>query len=128
MQNDNPIKIKAIDHLVIATADIPRLQKFYESVLGCHVERTLPNLGLVQMRAGQAMIDLVPYDGDNRPGQNMEHFCLLLEEWDLKAIKTHLMRNGVSVEGPSQRYGATGMGPSLYISDPDGNQIEIKGM
>lgn len=127
MNKNNPIAIRAIDHVVIATSRVPVLQDFYEQVLGCRVERTVPQIGLVQMRAGQSMIDLVPKEGDQRPGRNMEHVCLTLETWNIEAIQAHLERHGIAFEAPAQRYGATGMGPSIYIRDPDGNRIELKG-
>lgn len=124
---EHPFEITEIDHIVIATPNLSVLQAFYERVLGCHVERTLPEIVLVQMRAGRAMIDLVPLQKGAVPGRNMEHFCLILADWNVQAIKAHLDRHGVCFDGPALRYGATGMGPSIYISDPDGNKIEIKG-
>lgn len=124
---ENPFAITAIDHIVIATPDLSVLQAFYERVLGCHVERTLPEIGLVQMRAGRAMIDLVQLQEGGVSGRNMEHFCLMLADWDVQAIKAHLDRHDVCFDGLALRYGATGMGPSIYITDPDGNTIEIKG-
>ena len=123
------IAIRNIDHVVVRTADLDRALKFYCDVLGCHVERRVERIGLVQMRAGTCMIDL--FDASENPpptdGGNMDHFALRLETFDEAAIRTHLSGHGVAVDEVKSRYGAEGDGPSLYIEDPDGNTVELKG-
>lgn len=131
MTAPNPAAIEAIDHVVIATSNLAVMQAFYEIVFGCRVERTLPDLGLVQMRAGSALIDLLAVDhadAGEPPGahRNMDHLCLSLKNWDHEALQAHLAQHGVCTEEPARRYGASGMGQSIYISDPDGNRIELK--
>ncbi len=129
-------RLVALDHLVLRVVDLPRMLHFYGEVLGCTIERRQDELGLVQLRAGSALIDLVPVDGPlgraggaapGREGRNLDHFCLRIEPFDEAAIRAHLAHHG-HVAGPrEQRYGAEGAGPSIYLSDPEGNTVELKG-
>ncbi|MBN36745.1 MAG: VOC family virulence protein [Rhodospirillaceae bacterium] len=132
----HPIAFRNIDHIVLRVADIDRAIAFWRDVLGCVLERELSEFGLYQMRAGQALIDLVPVDSKlgamggaapSREGHNMDHVCLRVEPWDEAAIAAHLMAQGVDVPESGRRYGADGFGPSIYITDPDGNTVELKG-
>lgn len=118
--------IKDLDHVVLKVADMDRAIRFYEDVLGCKVERTVDSIGLVQMRAGAALIDLVPAK-DGQTGTNMDHFALTIEPFDAAALKAHFAAHGVAIGEPATRYGAEGYGPSIYLNDPDGNQVELKG-
>lgn len=128
--------IAGIDHLVLRTADVARLSRFYVDVLGCHIEREQAALGLTQLRAGSALIDLVSLDGPlgkgggagpGVEGRNVDHFCLRIDPFDGESIREHLRIHGVDAGEVVQRYGAEGMGPSIYLCDPDGNTIELKG-
>jgi glyoxylase I family protein len=123
------VKIGAIDHVVLRVADLGRAIRFYEDVLGCRVERELQKPRLVQLRAGSSLIDLVP--AGDRPATtgagNMEHFALRLDAFDAEALAAHLRARGVDPGQVHERYGAAGYGPSIYISDPDGNTVELKG-
>ncbi|MEX6632035.1 VOC family protein [Hyphococcus lacteus] len=126
-----PIKIKQLDHVVLKTRNMERSLEFYCQTLGCTIERTVPTALLVQLRAGVCLIDLLDVsDGNERHSnaqeQNMDHFCLTLDDWDEKAIRKFLIERGHSMSETVLRYGAEGMGPSIYIKDPDGNQIELK--
>jgi glyoxylase I family protein len=131
------IRIKSLDHVVIRAADSAALTAFYCDVLGCTVERTsAPETGLTQLRAGAALIDIVAVDsklgraGGAAPrseGRNMDHFCVLLKQFDEAAIREHLAHFDVSASPLQQRYGAQGYGPSIYIEDPEGNTVELKG-
>ena len=123
-----------IDHLVLRVRDLDRMLHFYVDALGCSVERRNDALGLVQLRAGRSLIDLVPVDGvlgraggaaPAAEGRNLDHFCLRVEP--LGAALRRLAVNGVET-GPTQtRYGADGQGPSVYVCDPEGNTVELKG-
>ncbi len=120
--------IQGLDHVVLRVADVERALRFYCEVLGCSEERRLESIGLVQLRAGSALIDLVPAAG--RPevaGGNMDHFCLRIEPFDEADLRAHLAGHGVEVGEVARRYGAEGHGPSLYLQDPDGNTVELKG-
>ena len=126
------IQVAALDHLVLRVADLDRAIRFYEDVLGCHVERRLDEPKLVQLRAGASMIDLVPGSGAARSeeaaaGRNLDHFAVRISSFDFSALADHLRRHGVAVGEVRRRYGAEGYGSSLYITDPDGNVVELKG-
>ncbi|WP_417513388.1 VOC family protein [Minwuia sp.] len=120
------ISIANIDHVVLNVQDMDRALSFYRDVLGCNVEREVESIGLVQMRAGACMIDLVPADR-KVSGPNMDHFCVRVEPWDEAAVRAHLEKHSVAVDQAGLRYGAEGEGPSIYITDPDGNTVELKG-
>ena len=130
------IEIAAIDHIVLRTSKIEAMLDFYCDVLGCTVEReTSVETGLIQLRAGNALIDLVTVDSDlGRMGggppttteNNMDHFCLQLKEISEIDIKTHLSNHGIDVGDFQDRYGAQGIGKSIYINDPEGNTVELR--
>lgn len=130
------LRIAGIDHLVLRTADVPRLVRFYVDVLGCTLEREQTTIGLTQLRAGNGLIDLVSLDGPlgraggagpGAEGHNLDHFCLRIDPFDAEAIFAHLRIHHVDTGGVEQRYGAEGTGPSIYVKDPDGNTVELKG-
>jgi glyoxylase I family protein len=125
------IEIKGLDHVVLRVRDPARMVDFYCGVLGCTVERKLPGISLIQLRAGAALIDLlmVSEDKPRAPMEqgNMDHFCLQLGSFDETQICNYLAQYGVSVGATVIRYGAEGMGPSIYIHDPEGNVVELKG-
>ena len=130
------IEIRGLDHVVLRVVDVERALRFYCGVLGCTVERRIDALGLVQLRAGAALIDLVPVDsplgrlGGPAPGasgRNVDHIALQLARFDEAELRAHLAAHGVEPGEVAERYGALGMGPSLYIHDPDGNVVELKG-
>ncbi len=120
--------IKGLDHVVLRVADLDRAIRFYCEVLGCREERRAESINLVQLRAGAALIDLVLAEGAPDPGAgNMDHFALRIEPFDEADLRAHLESHGVAVGEVATRYGAEGVGPSLYIKDPDGNTVELKG-
>lgn len=130
------IRIREIDHIVLRVIDLERMIGFYTTFLGCKVVRRRDDIGIVQMRAGQSMIDLVPVNGElgraggaapGVEGRNLDHFCVRIEPFDEAAIRRHLGPAGVSVGPVTSRLGADGKGPSIYISDPEGNTVELKG-
>ncbi len=130
------IRIREIDHLVLRVADLDRMLRFYCDVLGCTVERRQDAIGLVQLRAGRSLLDLVPVDGEigraggaapGAEGRNLEHFCLRVEALDEAAIRRQLQAQGITVGAVQSRYGAEGFGPSIYLTDPEGNTVELKG-
>ena len=120
-------EILGIDHVVLRVADLERAIAFYEGVLGAKVERRAEKFGLVQLRAGRSLIDLIEAPEKDREGANMDHFALRIEPFDEAAIRAHLEAHGIEVGEVKTRYGAEGNGPSLYIEDPDGNTVELKG-
>ena len=129
----NPLNISHIDHVVIRANNMERMIRFYHEVLGCPVEKRQDDIGLVQLRAGGSLIDLLDVNSplneqfENERGVNMDHFCLLLASWDGDAILQWLKRHDVKAGEIADRFGATGTGPSIYIHDPEGNMVELKG-
>ncbi len=130
------IQPKGLDHVVLRVRDLERAIHFYRDVLGFPIERRLDDLGLIQLRAGASLIDLVPVDsplgraGGGEPDSsrpNMDHFALTLSSFDEEAIRAHLDQFKVESEPTRQLYGAEGTGPSIYLRDPDGNRVELKG-
>ncbi|HEX3535989.1 MAG TPA: VOC family protein [Stellaceae bacterium] len=121
------VRVAGLDHVVLRVADMDRAIAFYQEVLALPVERRLPEIGLVQLRAGTAMIDLVPRSEDDDEGRNMDHFAVRIDKMDVPAIQAHLKRHGIDPGEVRRRYGAEGYGPSVYITDPDGNTVELKG-
>jgi len=130
------MKIREIDHLVLRVADLDRMLGFYCGALGCDIERRQDEIGLVQLRAGRSLIDLVPIDGTlgraggaapGNEGRNLDHFCLRVEPFDEPALRRELEARGIAVGPLAERYGAEGPGPSIYIADPEGNVVELKG-
>lgn len=133
---NNPISFVALDHLVLRVKDLPLMEGFYTEVLQMKVERRLDDLGLVQLRAGGSLLDLVPVDkplgqrGGGPPaltGPNLDHFCWTISPFDPDTIYEHLQAHGVQAEPVERRYGAQGFGPSIYLKDPEGNVVELKG-
>lgn len=130
-----PFTVTGIDHIVLRVRDLARALTFYRDVLGCTLEREQRELGLMQLRAGRSLIDLVTTDGPlgGRPaatqadGANLEHFCLSLVPFEEEMLSAHLAAHGIAAGEAALRYGAEGEGRSFYIEDPEGNRLELKG-
>jgi len=130
------IHIRDIDHIVLRVVDAKVMIAFYCDVLGCTIEKIQEGIGLYQLRAGNSLIDLVPVSGalgrkggaaPAAEGRNLDHFCVRVAPFDAAAIFDHLDRNGVAHGPVESRYGADGDGPSIYLQDPEGNTVELKG-
>lgn len=130
------ISIREIDHVVLRVRDVDAVRRFYCDVLGARHVAWRPELGMSHLRAGSSMIDLVSVDGPlgkaggtapGKDGRNMDHLCLRVEPFDQEAIVAHLRRHGVAVGEIRRRYGAEGNGISIYVTDPEGNTVELKG-
>ena len=130
------IRIREIDHIVLRVVDLDRMLAFYCDALGCTVERRQDSIGLIQLRAGRSLIDLVPVSGPlgraggapaGKEGRNVDHFCFRVEPFDEADIRNTLREHHVDAGPTETRNGAEGEGPSIYLSDPEGNVIELKG-
>lgn len=119
------ISILGIDHVVLRVKDIDKMRRFYCDVLGATHVTYRPQFRMSHLRAGSAMIDLV--QAADPLGRNMDHFCLRVDPFDQAAILAHLERHGVAVGEIRERYGAEGNGVSIYLQDPEGNLVELKG-
>ncbi len=130
------IAIREIDHIVLRVVDVDAMLRFYCDVLGCTLERRVDTIGLVQLRAGRSLLDLVPVDGElgraggaapGREGRNLDHLCFRVVSFDEQAIRRRLADANVAASDTATRYGAEGDGPSIYVTDPEGNTVELKG-
>jgi glyoxylase I family protein len=131
-----PFNIDGIDHVVLRVVDLDRMLRFYRDVVGCRLERENPEIGLAQLRAGSSLIDLVTVAGKlgraggappAAEGRNVDHVCLAIRPFDETALRTHLSVHAVEIVDEGLRYGARGDGPSVYVRDPEGNVLELKG-
>ena len=131
-----PYRTKGLDHVVLRAKNIDRMLGFYRDVLGLPVAKHNDPLGLWHLKAGSSMIDLVDMngplgkDGGPRPSEarNVDHLALKVEPFDEAAILAYLESRGVTAEPAKTRFGADGDGPSIYLSDPEGNGVELKGI
>jgi catechol 2,3-dioxygenase-like lactoylglutathione lyase family enzyme len=126
-------EIHGIDHLVLRVKNLAASRKFYEVLLGCVMERELPDVGLYQFRAGSQLIDLVLIGGKLagktevvQKNKNLDHFCLTVSPFEPEAIVERMVLAGVVCSEVGSRYGADGFGLSVYVVDPDGNTVELK--
>jgi catechol 2,3-dioxygenase-like lactoylglutathione lyase family enzyme len=125
------VRITGLDHIVLNTPDPERALAWYTGVLGLAGER------VEEWRQGRApfpsvrinedtIVDLFRIggaaDGDG-PG-NLDHFCLVMPKLDWEEM---LQAGAIPVvRGPSEVYGARGVGTSIYTRDPDGNTVELR--
>jgi glyoxylase I family protein len=130
------IKLRGIDHIVLRVRDLDKMITFYTQVLGCTIEKRQEAIGLIQLRAGASLVDLVPVDGKlgkmggaapGKEGRNVDHFCFRVDGFDEAGILAWLASHGVQAGPAESRYGAEGEGPSIYVHDPEGNTVELKG-
>ena len=131
-----PFRLRQLDHVVLRALDPAALEDFYCRVLGCTVEKRQEAIGLVQLRAGAQLIDLVDVAGrlgqmggaaPGADGHNMDHLCLRVVDFDVDTVRAHLESHGVKIGDVGERYGSTGEAVSLYLSDPEGNGLELRG-
>ena len=129
------LPVRRIDPVVFRVRDLARVRAFWIDVLGAQEERVQAEIGLHHLRLGDFLIDLVPVDGPlGRAGgappdpaaANVDHLCLLVDPWDGDAVLAHLAAHGIAAHITS-RYGAAGQGPSVYLADPEGNRLELRG-
>ena len=121
-----PVEVVGLDHIVLNVADVERSLAFYSGALGLQPVRVaewreekapFPSVRVDE----QTIIDLLAAP---RTGQNADHFCLVVEPTDFAAV----VAGGrfEVLDGPGPRFGARGIGTSLYIRDPDGNVVELR--
>ena len=130
------LTITGIDHVVLRVKDIEASLAFWRDVLGCPVVKHNEPLGLYHLKAGDSLIDLITLDGKIGAaggagpaveGRNLDHICLRLENYDPDAAMAHLDAHGISYDPPESRFGAGGEAPTIYLRDPDGNGVELRG-
>lgn len=130
------MKPTGIDHVVLRVRDRAVAEAFYMDVIGCVLERRQDRIGLTQLRAGASLIDLLEIDGElgrkggaapGEEGRNLDHFCIAIENFDPETVKAELRAKGVALGEEGERHGASGLSVSLYLRDPDGNGLELRG-
>lgn len=130
------LNLREIDHVVLRVIDLDGMLNFYCGALGCAIERRDDGIGLVQLRAGRSLVDLVPVMGKlgsaggaapGQEGRNMDHLCFRVDPFDESILRAHFAAHGITLGETASRYGAEGEGPSIYLADPEGNTIELKG-
>src|SRR5215469_11847257 len=131
-----PLTVAGLDHLVLRVKDLAAMERFYVEVLGLTLERRADQIGMVQLRAGAQLLDLVDAGGllgrqggepPGREGRNLDHFCLNVADFELERVVAHLEDCGVKVGESGRRFGAKGFGVSVYLTDPEGNGLELRG-
>ncbi|HTK00804.1 MAG TPA: VOC family protein [Bordetella sp.] len=129
------MKTTGIDHVVLRVRDLDRMIAFYQGVLGCEVAHRQDALGLVHLRAGASLIDLVDVagtlgvkggDAPSGSANNMDHLCLRVADFDVETIRRELEAHGVEIGEIAERYGASGRATSIYLRDPEGNGLELR--
>lgn len=124
------INVLQLDHVVIRVADVELMIDFYTRVVGCTMDKRVDRIKLVHLRAGSSLVDLdysTPYEPADVANRNLAHFCVRIDPFDEVALRAHFDGHGVALSKLFQNYGAEGVGPSLYLDDPEGNTIELKG-
>jgi glyoxylase I family protein len=130
------MKPTGIDHVVLRVRDRAVAEAFYMDVIGCALERRQDRIGMTQLRAGASLIDLVVVDGvlgrqggaaPGVEGRNLDHFCLAIADFDVETVKAELLAKGVTLGDEGERHGASGLSVSIYLKDPDGNGLELRG-
>lgn len=131
-----PFKIRGLDHVVLRCRDVETMFAFYRDVLGGTLAKRNDRMGLIHVQTGTTMVDLVAIDGElgraggaapAAEGRNMDHFCLRVDPFDLTQLTDHFKRHGLELHDPRTRFGAEGDGVSVYLYDPEGNRVELKG-
>jgi catechol 2,3-dioxygenase-like lactoylglutathione lyase family enzyme len=118
------VKVLGLDHVVVNCGDVERALEWYTDALG------LEPINVDEWRRGDVffpsvrvsdttIIDLFPVE---RTGENMNHFCLMIASEDLDALASKFPDS----RRADNNFGAQGYGSSLYVTDPDGNTVELK--
>lgn len=121
-------QLVGLDHIVLNTSNSTAMVDFYCNILGCHVEKIQEEIGLIQLRAGDSLIDLFKSTENLSQSKvkNLNHFCLRVDPFIDEELKEYFTKNKIPILEYGKRYGAQGVGYSIYIHDPDDNTIELK--
>lgn len=118
---------QGLDHVAIAVSDMERSQRFYTEVLG--LERTHEDWDVpVVLSASGSGLALFPKEmhpssapDDAEPSAiRILHIAFRLDREGFDAARESLERDGVGA-----RFSDHGLSHSVYLSDPDGHQIEL---
>ena len=120
------VRVTSFDHVVLRVRSADRSLAWYKGVLGLASDRE------DDWRRGDAPFPSVRIDGGTvidlvegeRTGENVDHFCLVVEGADMAALASS--GDFDVVDGPLPRWGARGRGTAVYVRDPDGNVVELR--
>jgi len=126
------VRLRALDHLVLTVADVPRSVAWYRDVLGMRPQtfgdgRTALLFGPM---GEEQKINLHPAEAPfaphaARPTPGSADLCLRIDG-PIEAVIDELAARGEAIlEGPVTRTGARGPLRSVYLRDPDGNLVEL---
>jgi len=130
-----PVKVNALDHLVINVSDVELTTAWYRKILGMEIRIFDPGPGKAKRTSlvfGNQKINVRPKDADKVEWFTADHaaagsddLCFLTSSTPEEVV-AHLKAHGVAIEeGPVARQGARGTLRSVYCRDPDGSLIEI---
>jgi catechol 2,3-dioxygenase-like lactoylglutathione lyase family enzyme len=130
-----PVKVHALDHLVINVSDVARSAEWYRKILGMEIKVFDPGGGKLPRTSlifGNQKINVRPLGADKTEWFTADHeaagsddLCFLTAATPAEVV-AHLLACGVAIEeGPVQKQGARGVLCSVYCRDPDGSLIEI---
>jgi catechol 2,3-dioxygenase len=123
------MNVKELGHLVLYVRDLETSQRFYRDVLGWKEVASVPGR-MAMYSSGRTHHELLlievgpqaaPVPSGRRVG--MYHFGLKIGESDeeLREALEKLANAGANVVGTADH----GVTHSVYITDPDGNEIEL---
>ena len=128
-----PFQPAGVDHIVLWVDDMAAARRFYVDVLGCRPAWSFPEIAMEHLWFGPVVLGLwdrtdprAAYAVPPRGG-NVDHVALAVGPFDRDALVAHLAAHGVEVERELVQTGARGEGLAIYVRDPSGNRIEIKG-
>lgn len=119
--------VLAFDHLVLVVSDVERTLDWYTEHAGLSLVR------IDEWRQGEApfpslrvnestIIDVIPGRSEEASERgHLDHICFVVSEADRAALAA-----GLEVVDQGTRYGARGLGESIYVRDPDGLMVEFR--
>jgi len=126
----NIIEIKELGHLVLFVKDLKKSAHFYGEILGWKAIKGEMDFPAIAFTSGRTHHELLlievggaaaPIPRGHRLG--LYHFGLKIgdSDDDLRRALAHLEAHNVTIIGSSDHT----VSHSLYIEDPDGNEIEL---
>ncbi|MDQ5944183.1 MAG: catechol 2,3-dioxygenase [Patescibacteria group bacterium] len=124
------IKIKELGHIVLYVRDLEQSTNFYSDVLGWKKLPRQPGMPAQAFSSGRTHHELLLIEVGDQAADKVDylqlglyHFGLKIGDTDeeLKTAIEQLQKKGVTITGTANHH----VTHSVYIADPDGNQIEL---